>query len=233
MGLPESTVYRYISTLTQRDFIEYDPSSQKYRLGMKLIRLGYAATRQLEIHRVAYPIMEDLARKSGETVLLTLRKGISAIVVEVVESRQGGIKWAMSKGDSLPLHSCALTRPLIAYLREEEVESILQADPPRSFTDHTITDLGRLRNEFKKVRRLGYAYSDQELTVGARGLGSPIFNHSGEVIATLCLSGSLHNFTKSKMTHFLELLLKAAEQCAVRMGFNPSSQPIVKRIKGA
>lgn len=221
IGLPESTVYRYISTLAQRDFIEYDPSFQKYRLGMKLIRLGYIATRQLEIHRVAYPIMEELARKSGETVLLTLRKGISAIVVEVVESSRGGIKLAMNRGDTLPLYSCALTRPLIAYLPGEEIDSILEASPPKRFTEHTISDLQEIKSELRKVRRQGYAYSDQEVTIGARGLGAPVFNYTGAVIGTLCLAGSLHHVTKTKIPQFLKILLKATEQCSLKMGFKP------------
>jgi IclR family transcriptional regulator, KDG regulon repressor len=218
-GLPESTIYRYISTLAQRDFIEYDPSSQKYRLGMKLIRLGYAATRQLEIHRVAYPIMEDLASKSGETVLLTLKKGISAIVVEVVESSRGGIKLAMNRGDTLPLYSCALARPLMAYLSDKEIDCVLQANPPKRFTEHTITNVQEIKSELKRIKRHGYAYSDQEVTIGARGLGSPIFNYSGAVIATLCLAGSLHHITKPDIPRFLKLLMKATEECSLKMGF--------------
>lgn len=219
MCLPESTLYRYISTLAQRDFIEYDSSCQKYRLGMNLVRLGYIATQQLEIHRSAYPVMEELARGSGETVLLTLRKGSNAIVVEVVDSGRAGIKLAMNRGDILPLHSCALTRPLMAFLPDEEIDSILRANPPKQFTAHTIIDLKQLKNELKKVKRQGYSYSDQELTVGARGLGVPVWDYSTTVIATLSLAGSIHNFPKSKMPILLDLLLKVAEQCSVRMGY--------------
>ena len=98
--IPESTVYRYIKTLTQRDYVEYDPTTQKYRLGMNLIRLGYIAIRQLEIHHSSYPIMENLARKTEETVTLTVRKEDYAIVVEVVDSGRGGMKLALNCGAS-------------------------------------------------------------------------------------------------------------------------------------
>jgi len=72
--------------------VGYDTSCQKYRLGMNLIRSGFIATRQQEINRAAYPIMEELAREAGETVFLKLRKGTNAIVVEVVDSNRSGIK---------------------------------------------------------------------------------------------------------------------------------------------
>ena len=219
VNLPVSTVYRYVSTLAQRDFIEYDHSDQKYRLGMNLIRLGYVAKRQLEIHRVAYPIMEPLAHETGETVLLTVRKGIRAIVAEVVDSGRAGIKLAMNPGDTLPLCSCALTRPLIAYLSQEEINSILRTSPPKRFTEHTITDVEAIKNELRRIRRQGYAYSDQEVTSGARGIGAPVWDYSGTVIASLNLSGSLHNFPKSKIHNFLKLLLKATKQCSLKMGF--------------
>jgi len=218
-GLPESTIYRYLKTLYEREFIDYDAFLQKYKLGIKLIRLGYAATKQLEIHRVAYPIMEELARTTGETVLLTVRRSTSAIVVEVVESGRGGIKLAMNRGDSLPLYSCALTRPLIAHLPDEEIDSILQAAPPRRFTEYTITEIEEIKKELKKVSRQGYAYSNQELTIGARGLGCPIFNHSGAVVATLCLAGSIHHITEKTIPKFLKILSKATNECSAKMGF--------------
>jgi IclR family KDG regulon transcriptional repressor len=219
--LPESTLYRYISTLFERGYIEYDPSTQKYCLGINLLKLRCITANQQEIYRIALPIMEDLARKAGETVLLTIRRGNNAVVLEVVLSGQSGVKLAMNRGDSLPLYSCALTRPLIAYLSDSEIDSILKANPPRRFTDHTITDVQQIKAELKKVRRQDYSYSDQEVTVGARGLGAPVFNYSGTVIATLCLAGAVHNFTKSKIPTFVNLLLKATEQCSIKMGFEP------------
>ena len=217
--LPESTLYRYIRTLGERGFIEYDHSIQKYRLGMNLIRLGHVATRQLEIHRCAHPIMQQLASETGETVLLTLRRGINAIVVEVVDSGRAGIKLAMNRGDILPLHSCALTRPLMAFLPDKEIDSILWANSPKKFTDHTVTDLKQLKSELKKVRRQGYSYSDQEVTVGARGLGAPVWDYSATVIATLSLAGSIHNFQRWKIPELLKVLLEATEQCSLKMGF--------------
>lgn len=219
--LPESTVYRYISTLLKRDYIEYDPSSQKYCLGINLLRLSCVAASQQEIYRIALPIMEELARKAGETVLLTVRRGNDAVVLEVVLSGQSGIKLAMNRGDILPLYSCALTRPLMAYLPDDEIDFILKANPPRRFTDYTITDVQQIKAELKKLRRQGYSHSDQEVTVGARGLGAPIFNYAGTVIASMCLAGSIHYFTKSKIPTFVNLLLKATEQCSIKKGFKP------------
>jgi DNA-binding IclR family transcriptional regulator len=219
--LPESTVYRYISTFFERGYIECDPSSQKYCLGINLLKMSYITANQQEIYRIALPIMEELARKAGETVLLTVRRGNDGVVLEVVLSGQTGIKLAMNRGDSLPLHSCALTRPLIAYLPDDEIDSILKVNPPRRFTDYTMTDVQQIKAELKKLRRQGYCYSDQEVTVGARGLGAPIFNYAGTVIASLCLAGAVHNFTKSKIPTFVSLLLKATEQCSIKKGFKP------------
>jgi len=219
-SLPESTVYRYINTLIQRDYLEYDPVTQKYRLGMNLIKLGYIAMKQIEIHRSCYPIMENLARKTGETVTLTVRKGNSAIVVEVVDSGRGGIKLAMNRGDSLPLHLCAITRPLVAFLPEEEIDSILHRNPPKLFTPHTFTDLVKIRGELQKVTHQGYSYSSQQLTSGAAGLGAPIRDFSEKVVGTLGLVGPLSSFEKSRIPSLLKSLLEASRECSVKMGFS-------------
>ncbi len=219
-SLPESTVYRYIKTLSQRDYLEYDPAAQKYRLGMNLIKLGYIAMKQLEIHRSCYPIMEGLARKTGETVTLTIRKGNSAIVVEVVDSGRGGIKLAMNRGDSLPLHLCAITRPLVTFLPQEEIDSILHRDPPKLFTTYTLTDLVKIKSELQKVKRQGYSFSAQQLTKGAAGLGAPIWDFTEKVVGTLGLVGPLSSFEKSRISSLLKSLLEAARECSMKMGFS-------------
>ena len=219
-SLPESTAYRYINTLIQRDYLEYDPAAQKYRLGMNLIKLGYVAMKQLEIHRSCYSIMEDLARETGETVTLTVRRGNSAIVLEVVDSGRGGIKLAINRGDSLPLCLCAITRPLITFLPEEEIDSILRGPSPKRFTIYTLTDLDKIRSELQKVKHQGYSYSAQQLTAGAAGLGAPIRDFSEKVVGTLGLVGPLSSFEKSRIPYLLKSLLEASRGCSVKMGFS-------------
>lgn len=218
--LPESTLYRYINTLIQRGYLEYDSASQKYRLGTSLIKLGFVATRQLEIHRSSYPVMEDLARKTGETATLAVRRENNAIVVEVVDSGRNGIKLAMNRGDSLPLHLCAITRPLMAFLSDEEIDSILHANPPKLFTSLTLTDVARIRTELQKIRQQGYSYSGQQLTEGAAGLGAPIRDFSGLVTGALALVGPLQSFNKSRIPFLVKSLLEATRQCSIKMGFH-------------
>lgn len=218
MGLSGSTLYRYVNNLTRLELIEYEPSSRKYHLGIKLVRLGHLATRQLEIHRQAYPIMEELTQKTGDSAILTVRRGTKAIVVEFVEIDRTGIKFAMNRGDILPLYCCAITRPLMAFLPEEEIECILRANRPKGLTSHTITDLKKIKGELRKIRRQGYAMSSQELTLGAKGLGAPIRDYSGKVIAALGLVGPIHDFSKGKIPHLLEILLAATKQCSLKMG---------------
>ncbi len=226
-SLPESTVYRYIKTLCQRDYLEYDSAAQKYRLGVSLIKLGNIAMRQLEIHRCCYPIMEDLAKKTGETVTLTVRRGNSAIVIEVVDSGRSGIKLAMNRGDNLPLYLCAITRPLVAFLPEVEIHFIFDGDRPKLFTNYTLTDLVKIRSELQKVKRQGYSYSVQQLTIGAAGLGAPIRDFSEKVVGSLALVGPLASFEKSRIPSLLKSLLEASRECSVKMGFSSpkSSSP--------
>ncbi len=228
-SLPESTVYRYIKTLCQRDYLEYDSAAQKYRLGVNLIKLGNIAMRQLEIHRCCYPIIEDLAKKTGETVTLTVRRGNSAIVIEVVDSGRSGIKLAMNRGDNLPLYLCAITRPLVAFLPEEEINFIFDADRPKLFTSYTLTDFAKIRSELQKVKRQGYSYSVQQLTIGAAGLGAPIWDFSEKVVGSLALVGPLSSFEKSKVPSLLKSLLGASRECSIKMGFNTTEVNDLRR----
>lgn len=217
--IPKSTLYRHLANLSKMDLIEYDAANDTYALGVYLVRLGQIAARRLNIYRCAYPFMEDLAKKTGETTVLTVKKENKALVIEVVDSGRTGMKYAMNRGDLLPLYCCAITRPLMISLSEEEINSILRNDPPRSFTPYTITDPKIIKEEINKVKRQGYSFSNQELTIGAKGVGAPIWDYSGKVIAALSIVGPVHNFSEKKVGAFIKLLKKATDECSLKMGF--------------
>ena len=94
-------------------------------------------------------------------------------------------------GKQLPLHATCTGKVLLAYLPADEVDELLQFLDLPKLTANTITSRSRLKEELAGVvSLLGYAVDDQEYGVGVRGIGAPVFDARGKVIAALSASGA-------------------------------------------
>jgi DNA-binding IclR family transcriptional regulator len=86
----------------------------------------------------------------------------------------------------LSLHSTGVGRVLLAFAPNEFVEAVL-AEGLTPHTPHTITDPGRLRACLAEVRRIGYAVTSEEMTLGSCSVAAPVRDAKGEVLAALSL----------------------------------------------
>ena len=53
VGLGRSTTHRYVATLCALGYLEQDPPSRKYRLGPKVIDLGFSAINSMELRAIS------------------------------------------------------------------------------------------------------------------------------------------------------------------------------------
>jgi IclR family transcriptional regulator, acetate operon repressor len=206
---PPSTIYRFVRTLQAKGVLHQDLTTKKYTLGPQLLSLAFSVLGRLDIRAIALPHMRELAAASGETVQLMVRRDYTSVCVEVIESAEG-LRVSPPPGRCLPLHAGALAKVILAFLSPAEIDTYLSFGEPQAFTSKTITDRDALRAELARIRALGYAISSEEVYAGAAGVAAPIFNRTGEVIASLGVSGPLSRLSD----HKAEALAPAVRQYA-------------------
>lgn len=217
LQIPATTAYRFVRTLRDRGLLEQDPQTRKYQLGLRLLELEGPILKHLDVRRAALPHMEDLAEHCNETVQLTLRRGTVGVCIEVVESSEP-LRVAPARGQSVPLHSGALAKAILAFLPKAEMDGYLDSGPLRRFTPNTLTEPNRLREELARIRKGGYAISLQEVYLGAAGVAAPIFDGAGRVVASLGVSGPIHRLTTSRLTGLAPEVLRHAEKISAQLG---------------
>src|SRR5262249_44587352 len=84
-GLPVSTVHRFLANLVSSEFLDCSADGS-YHLGVACFALGRSALGHLDIRRLSLPYLEDLNRKTRETIHLTVRYEESAVYVEKLDS---------------------------------------------------------------------------------------------------------------------------------------------------
>jgi len=124
----KSTVFRLLSTLQEHGLVEQNPSTEKYRLGYGLVRLAGSVVSELDLARVARPVLEELALRSGETVNLAILQGSQVVNIDQIAAPNlvVNVNWV---GKQTPLHATSNGKVLLAFLPEDERQRLLAGKP--------------------------------------------------------------------------------------------------------
>jgi len=215
LKIPKSTTSYLLHTLESRGYLSQD-QDDRYRLSMKLLALGSQAQHGVEVREIALPILRRLVGETGITGHLAVLEGDQAIYIERVPA-PGFIQIDTWVGRRMPLHSTSSGKALLAFLPEEQVESLVATGLTR-FTAKTIVSWPRLKQELKKIRESGFALDDEENTPGVRCLAAPIFDRSGKESAALSLTGPVQQITDDQLARVAEKVKEAARQATKAMG---------------
>jgi DNA-binding IclR family transcriptional regulator len=183
LEMPISTVYRYLKTLKDLGLLEENDGV--HAIGPTLRNSLPVGISHDVLARVARPVLESLAARTGETALLVVRAGSVGLCIAQVPSRHS-IKMTFEVGQVLPLHAGATSRVLLAYAPEELVERVLEGELTR-FTDDT-PDRAKLERQIRSTRMAGIATSRGEFIDGALAVAVPVFA-AGQAVAGLAVAG--------------------------------------------
>jgi len=219
LGLYPSTIHRILDTLKHRGYVEQDPKTQKYRLGLKLLELGMAKLHQMDLVKEATPYLKELVKLCNETVHLGILEEGEVLYLAKEESSQT-IRMISYVGKRAPLYCTALGKILLAYMSEEEREKILQNREFPRLTENTITDKEELEKELNRIKKQGFALDREENEKDVRCMAAPIRNYQEKVIAAISISSPIFRINKDVQNNLKEALLKTSEKISKRLGYN-------------
>lgn len=183
LELPLSSAYRYLRTLRDTGFVSVDDEGV-FSAGARL-RGQTAGVPANRLGDLALPFLQHLSEVTGETAVLTVRKGMYGVCVRQVESAHQ-IRLAFRVGQLLPLYAGAGQRVLLAYAPDPVVQGVLDGEV-RTFTPSTPSRAETMRT-LARIRSERFAVSRGELTAGAVALAVPVLK-SHEVVCALCVAG--------------------------------------------
>lgn len=219
LNLHKSTVSRFLSALQQEGFVEQNSETSKYRLGLRLVSLASVVLDGIDVRRVARPYLETLADQTQETVNITVLDGDECVNIDRVASPRP-IRYVGWIGRRTPPHCTSTGKVLLAYLPPERYDVILP-DPLPALTSHTITDRDTLEAVLERVRMKGYATAHEEFEEGLSAIAAPLRNHTGNVIATVSISGPAYRIGTDNLQRYIDPLQEAARNISAALGYRP------------
>lgn len=217
LGVHKSTVSRVLATLERRGLVEQSAVSGKYRLGYGLVRLARAAGAELELAQAARPVMEELARRTQETVNLAVLQGDRVVNVDQVTTQRQvvSVNWV---GKQTPLHCTSNGKALLAFLPAHERRRILRG-PLERLTPRTVVDPAALEQQLERVRHEDWAYTEEELEIGLNAVAAPVRDGNGRVVAAISVAGPAYRVTPERLPELGRLTREAARTVSRRLGF--------------
>ena len=219
LELYPSTIHRILDTLKHWGYVEQNPHTQKYQLGLKVLELGMAKLHQMDLVREATPCLKELVDQCNETVHLGVLEEGEVLYLAKEESSQT-IRMCSYAGKRAPLHCTALGKVLLAYLTEEQRKKILSEKELLHFTEKTITDKKELERELNKIKKQDFALDREENEKDVRCIAAPIKNYQGKVIAAISISGPVYRMDINKQNHLQEVLIRISKKVSKRLGYN-------------
>lgn len=211
LGIPKSSASYILRTLERRGYLRREPETGRYRLGLKVLSLGGDAQANLDIADVALPFMRALVEKIHLTVHLAVLDQGEAVYIEKVEA-PGFFRVNTWVGRRMFLHSTSVGKCLLAWLPKHEVETLVKQQGLKKRTPKTITTITKLLADLEHIKNEGYAVDDEENSLGARCLGAPVFDVTGNVVAALGASGTLTQVDEASMPRVAEALKETARR---------------------
>ncbi len=217
LGLSKSTIHGIIKTLEYRGYLQQNPEDLKYMLGMKLFELGYKMSNNLDLGKIARPIIKELVEEFKETVHLVAFNQDEAIYIEKLDGPHT-LRIYSQIGKKAPIHCTGVGKAILAYQEEKEVDRLLANIDLESFTEHTMTDKNDIKKQLHLIRKQGYSIDDEEIELGLKCVAAPIFNHKGKVIGAISCASPKIRLTDERLTEVVEGIKQAAARISENMG---------------
>ncbi|HET8521899.1 MAG TPA: IclR family transcriptional regulator [Thermomicrobiales bacterium] len=218
-GVSKTMTFRLLHVLAEQGFVEQDPMSRRYSLGLRLLEFGAIVSHRLPIVSISQPILAELREAFRETVNVAVLTEGQMVYVAIAESRQD-LRMANRLGSRGPVYATSIGKAVLAYLPAGQQAAMLASVSLRPLTPHTITDPELFRRELEQTRARGYAIDNEENEIGARCVSVPILSHELP-FAGLSVSGPRSRITDDLIPVIAEKLWEASREISRRLGYVP------------
>jgi IclR family acetate operon transcriptional repressor len=217
-GLNVSTCHHLISTLHNWGYVSRGINSRSYVLGSRILHLSAACLRQVDLPRRAQSFVDRLNDQTREAVQLAIMQDTNLVHILRREARHAVRVEAGFGGNANAAHATATGKAILAWLPPTELDRIVADKGLTAFTPNTITDIEKLKEHLRLVRRNGFSIDREEYRPGVICLGAALRDHAGAVVGSISVSAPAFRSTPDYIEQMKVHLIAAADELSVELG---------------
>lgn len=215
-GIPVPTVHRLVGRLERRGLLVRAVGSKRVVVGPALARLGVASVEAVLRADRPHQVLAALSNRIGEHCQLGRRHDDSIVYVDSARAdRSEGLHF--EPGRRSPLYCTSIGKLFLAEMSDADLDWWIGHALLDRLTPYTVTAPGALRVLVRKVRRDGWAATNQEMLLGVVGCAVPVRNADGRLVAGLGVSAPSARVPFEQLPRLRKLMEAAAAEISASL----------------
>lgn len=219
MQLGKSTVYGLVNTLVAKGYLEQNPQTKRYRLGIKLFELGSLVHKRMDLRNEARRFCEELVKTHNVTVHLAAYYVDELVYIDKIDAPGTVIIYSRT-GKRAPLHCTGVGKAVLAFLDDDVQRLFFAKNILKRYTDNTIINSEELLKELYRIRQRGYAIDNEEIETGLRCVAAPIFDFMKKPVGALSVSGPIARLPLEHIETVAKDVKDCAKQISQKLGYS-------------
>ena len=186
IGVSRSSAFRLVHTLERLGYLAREGETKSYRLGARVMSLGYAFLSSKDIAELARPELRRLRAATRASAHLGILDGGDVLYIARYAAHEP-VGSMIAVGARLPAHATTMGRILLAFKPAAYVDEHF-AGPLARYSERTPVTLDELRALLDADRVRGYAISHSNFESGIASIAAPVFDASGDIAAAINVS---------------------------------------------
>ena len=211
LDVAPSTAHRLLAMLEHRGFARRRPGSRAYVAGPAFYAAARDVLSEVDLGRVAQPMLDELGHACHESVLLGTLSSDGVRFIAGFESEQQ-LRVGGHFGHAFVPHTSASGLVLLASLSTTQLIERYPMDRIPSMS--RLTDMRRtqLERELAKVRTQRYALVVDTTAIGVGAVAVPVTGSDGETLAAVTLIAPTARYTIDTLRGSVRSLEKLASR---------------------
>jgi DNA-binding IclR family transcriptional regulator len=219
-GLLPSDVHRILSSLKCCGFVEQNPQTKTYRLGVGLMKLGLAAFQRNGLREAARPLLLKLSEEVEATAHLAIfdPQEFDIFLADQFDTL-AEMPFKANFGATAAAHCTALGKAIMANIDHDLALRYLEQKGTPKSAPNTITQLNLLEDELRKTHTQGYSLDMEESAGGACCVGAAIRDWTGETVGAISVSMPSQRFYRAQPAALASAVRATAIELSHMVGY--------------
>lgn len=185
IGVTRSSAYRLLYTLSSLGYLVYESETKGYRLGSRVLNIGFGYLAARDLFEVAMPHLIRLRDRTGWSSHLGELQGREVIYIARVATRRS-ISSTVYVGTRLPARRTTMGRVLLSGLSEARVRELY--DDAMLAAEKPSESLADLLEQCAKDRESGSVVQNSVYEPGIASVAAPIRDVTNHIVAAINIS---------------------------------------------
>lgn len=201
--LTYSTAYRIINFLHEKNYLKKS-DDKKFKLGSKLIQLGFSAYESTNLVKSARAYLEALCEKTQDTVHLAVKESREVVYLDKITGKRS-VNISSIIGGRKKLHNTGVGKALLLLKNQQELVEIFRSEGGDLKLEKTFID------GMREYAKQGYALDLGEDSSNIRCVAAPIFSKKDYIIAAISVSSAVEYMSDKRLLELVETVKQTAK----------------------